>query len=152
MDNTGDTTQNPAHTDSEWRRYVAAFEFYEQIKDGILKDAEDAGMSQKQMFRLELGVEEIAANIIRYAYKDTGYIFVHTEADGERFRLEFADHGAPFNPLEQKMKHGKVPTDEQEEGGYGIFLVKKNFSSIVYRHEELFGNTANHLIMELPLL
>ncbi len=48
-------------------------------------------------------------------------------------------------------EHGEIPTDDQEEGGYGIFLVKKKFSSVVYRHEEMFDSMANHLIMELPL-
>lgn len=56
-----------------------------------------------------------------------------------------------LNKLAQKMKHGEVPTDDQDEGGYGIFLVKKNFSSVVYRHEEMFDGMTNHLIMELPL-
>ena len=38
-----------------------------------------------------------------------------------------------------------------EIGGYGIFLVKKNFSFVGYEYEELFGKMANHLTMELPL-
>ena len=135
----------------DWRRYDAELEFYERIKEDILQDAEEAGMSPKQEFKLELGIEEIAVNIISYAYKDPGYMFIRTESDGRHFRLEFVDHGVPFDPLAQAMKHGEIPTDDQDEGGYGIFLVKKNFSSVLYRHEEMFGKTANHLIMELPL-
>ena len=58
----------------DWRRYDAELEFYERIKEDILQDAEEAGMSPKQEFKLELGIEEIAVNIISYAYKDPGYM------------------------------------------------------------------------------
>ena len=134
-----------------WRRYNAELKFYEYIKDDILQESEKAGISLRQELKLELGIEEIAVNIINYAYENPGYIWVRTHSDGVHFKIEFADHGKTFNPLEQKMKHGEIPSEDQEEGGYGIFLVKKIFSSIVYRQEELFGKTANHLIMELPL-
>lgn len=144
------TNGEGAHSEN-WRRYDAELKFYEHIKDDILQEAENAGISPRQELKLELGIEEIAVNIITYAYKDPGYIWIRTDSDGVHFRIEFADHGKPFDPLSQNMKHGEIPTDDQDEGGYGIFLVKKNFSSIVYRQEELFDKTANHLIMEIPL-
>ena len=151
MNNAGDSATLAMNADKNWRRYDAELEFYEHIKDDILQDAENAGISTKQEFKLELGIEEIAVNIINYAYKDPGYMFIKTESDGKCFRLEFVDHGVPFDPLAKTMAHGEIPTEDQDEGGYGIFLVKKNFSSVVYRQEEFFGKTANHLIMELPL-
>ena len=151
MEHSGNAANITIPTGEGWRRYDAELKFYERIKEDILQDAEEAGMSTKQEFKLELGIEEIAVNIISYAYKDPGYIFIRTGVDGQHFCLEFVDHGVPFDPLVQTMKHGDIPTDEQDEGGYGIFLVKKNFSSIVYRHEEMFGGMANHLIMELSL-
>ena len=117
----------------------------------VAKLDENVFLTTTAKLALELGIEEIAVNIIRYVYKDPGYMFVRTDSDGGNFRLEFVDHGFPFDPLAQKMKHGEVPTDDQDEGGYGIFLVKKNFSSVVYRQEEMFDAMANHLIMELPL-
>ena len=117
----------------------------------VAKLDENVFLTTTAKLALELGIEEIAVNIIRYAYKDPGYMFVRTDSDGGNFRLEFVDHGFHFDSLAQKMKHGEVPTDDQDEGGYGIFLVKKNFSSVVYRHEEMFDAMANHLIMELPL-
>ena len=55
-------------------------------------------------------------------------------------------------PLAEDMRHTDgVPTEEQAEGGYGIFLVKQFFSSVTYRYEEMFGEMANHLTMELLL-
>ena len=63
-------------------------------------------------------------------------MFVRTDSDGGNFRLEFVDHGFPFDPLAQKMKHGEVPTDDQDEGGYGIFLVKNIMDVVKYTRSD----------------
>ena len=139
-------------TDGDWRRYEAEKEAYDVIRDVVIGDAEEHGMTLRQQLKLELGLEEMLVNIISYAYDKKGYVWVRTYVDGEIFRLELADHGVRFDPLEKDRRRTKdVPTTDQEEGGYGIFLVKKNFSFVGYEYEELFGKMANHLTMELPL-
>ncbi len=139
-------------TDGDWRRYEAEKQAYDIIRDGIIEDAEEQGMTPRQQIKLELGLEEMLVNIISYAYDGTGYVWVRTSAEGDTFRLELADHGKHFDPLEKDRRHTDgVPDIDQEEGGYGIFLVKKNFSFVGYEYEELFGKMANHLTMELPL-
>ena len=92
------------------------------------------------MWRLELGFEEILVNIISYAYDYPGFVWVKTAEEGDCFRIEFADHGKPFDPLIKDHRPLKdIPLDEKEPGGYGIFLVKKNFKLVEYRYEKLFG-------------
>ncbi|WP_462331765.1 ATP-binding protein [Schwartzia sp. (in: firmicutes)] len=135
-----------------WRKYNAEMEIYEQLRDDVMDDARSLGMSEKKLNTLELGVEEIAVNIISYAYEKAGPLWVRTSTEDGLFRLEFADHGRYFDPLAEDMRHTDgVPTEEQAEGGYGIFLVKQFFSSVTYRYEEMFGEMANHLTMELLL-
>ena len=141
-----------AATDGDWRRYEAEKEAYDIIRDGIIEDAEEQGMTPRQQIKLELGLEEMLVNIISYAYDTTGPVWVRTSVTGDTFRLELADHGRHFDPLEKDRRPTDgVPDIDQEEGGYGIFLVKKNFSFVGYEYEELFGKMANHLTMELPL-
>ena len=138
--------------EDSWRRYDAEMKFYEHILSDVMKDAEAAGISPRQKMKLELGIEEIAVNIINYAYDDPGYMWVKTAKNGNFFRLEFADHGKKFNPLAEDMRPTTgPPTVEQEPGGYGIFLVRKNFSSVAYRYEEMFGKPANHLTIEISV-
>ncbi len=139
-------------TTGEWLQYEATKEAYDHIRDDIIENAEEAGMTPRQQIKLELGLEEMLVNIISYAYDTTGSVWVRTSAEGETFRLELADHGKHFDPLEKDRRPTDgVPDIDQEEGGYGIFLVKKNFSFVGYEYEELFGKMANHLTMELPL-
>ena len=133
-----------------WKRYDADMKWYEHIREDVLNAAEEAGVSPRQLLRLELGFEEILVNIISYAYDDPGFVWVKTSSEDGCFRIEFADHGKPFDPLERDRRPEKdMPLEEREPGGYGIFLVKQNFKSVEYKYEELFGKMANHLSMLL---
>ena len=133
-----------------WKRFDADMKWYERIREDVMAAAEEAGVSLRQQLKLELGFEEILVNIISYAYDDPGYVWVKTAEEGDRFRVEFADHGKPFDPLEKDRRPAEeISLEEREPGGYGIFLVKKNFKSVEYKHEELFGQMANHLTMLL---
>ena len=133
-----------------WKRYDADMKWYEHIREDVMAAAEEAGVSLRQQLKLELGFEEILVNIISYAYEDPGYVWVKTAEEGDCFRVEFADHGKPFDPLEKDRRPAEeIPLEEREPGGYGIFLVKKNFKSVEYKHEELFGQMANHLSLLL---
>lgn len=135
-----------------WRQYNADMSEYEQLRDDVLEAAEEAGLSAKHLNTLELGVEEIAVNIISYAYENGGPLWVRASMDDHLFRLEFVDHGKLFNPLAEDMRPTDgVPTVEQDEGGYGIFLVKQFFASVCYKSEEMFGKMSNHLTMELAV-
>ena len=133
-----------------WIRYDAEMKWYEHIREDVLAAAEEAGVSSRQQLRLELGFEEILVNIISYAYDDPGFVWVKTSEEGECFRIDFADHGKPFEPLaKDRRPPDDMPLEKRKPGGYGIFLVKKNFKSIEYRYEELFGKMANHLSLLL---
>lgn len=52
---------------SEWRRFSATMDEYENIRDFIMDEAEKAGLSAKEQMRLELGMEETVVNVIKYA-------------------------------------------------------------------------------------
>lgn len=89
-----------------WHQYNAALDAYEKLRDDVLEDAREAGLSKKHLNKLELGIEEIAVNIISYAYEDSGFVWVRTSLEGGFFKLEFVDHGNPFN---SNFAHGKHP-------------------------------------------
>ena len=133
-----------------WQRYDADMKWYEHIREDVLAAAEEAGVSPRQQLRLELGFEEILVNIISYAYDYPGFVWVKTTEEGDCFRIEFADHGKPFDPLvKDRRPLEEIPLEEREPGGYGIFLVKKNFKLAEYKYEEMFGQMANHLSLLL---
>ena len=138
------------NTEKGWKRYDADMKWFEHIREDVVAAAEEAGVSPRQQLKLELGFEEILVNIISYAYDDPGYVWVRTTEGDNDFRIEFADHGKPFDPLEKDRRPAEdTPLEDREPGGYGIFLVKQNFKSVEYKYEEMFGHMANHMSMLL---
>jgi anti-sigma regulatory factor (Ser/Thr protein kinase) len=138
------------NAEQDWKRYDADMKWFERIREDVVAAAEEAGVSPRQMLKLELGFEEILVNIISYAYEDPGYVWVKTTDGDKDFRIEFADHGKPFDPLEKDRRPAEdTPLEDREPGGYGIFLVKQNFKSVEYKYEEMFGHMANHMSMLL---
>ena len=138
------------NTEQGWKRYDADMKWFEHIREDVVAAAEEVGVSPRQQLKLELGFEEILVNIISYAYDDPGYVWVRTTEGDNDFRIEFADHGKPFDPLEKDRRPAEdTPLEDREPGGYGIFLVKQNFKSVEYKYEEMFGHMANHMSMLL---
>ena len=127
-------------------------EMYDTMRDDIMKDAQAAGVSEAGEVKLEFGIEEMLVNIIKYAYEDPGFVWIRTETEGEFFRIDFADTGRRFNPLAQNVRGAYADDGEDcEEGGLGIFLVRKNFDKIEYIYDDFRGKEANILSLWLKM-
>ena len=136
-----------------WKEYPALMEKYETMCGDIMAQAQAAGLSEADEVKLELGIEEVLVNIIDYAYDDPGCIWIRARREEAFFRLDFADYGRTFDPLAADMRHAEdVPLESREEGGFGIFLVKKNFDKVQYAYEDFRGKKANQLSLWLKLL
>ncbi|VFQ46502.1 ATP-binding protein [Desulfoluna butyratoxydans] len=82
-----------------------------------------AGIADDPVNRMELAANEVAANIIRHAYKGApGHaIVIRAQVGPDRICVSFFDHGAPFDPEQ-------VPAplfDGSQEGGFGLFIVSE---------------------------
>jgi len=91
----------------------------------------------RQAFLAELVFEEVATNIIRYAFADAGeHLFeVTITLNGEDVVMQFVDEGDPFDPLTQPLPPQSAPA-AGEEGGFGLVLVRKAARNARYlRHE-----------------
>lgn len=96
---------------------------------------------QKIVVRMNIAVDEIFSNIIQYSGADEAEIecYVH---DG-RITLRFTDNGKPYNPLEAAEPDMTLSAEEREEGGLGIFLVKKMMDQVTYSYQ----NNRNELTL-----
>jgi len=94
-------------------------------------------------------VDEIFSNIVKYGFKEKNvdnYIIIDLDIDLEKknIKVAFEDNGIPFNPLERKDPNVKLSASEREEGGLGIFIVKKMMDKVSYEYK----NNKNNLIIE----
>jgi anti-sigma regulatory factor (Ser/Thr protein kinase) len=99
--------------------------------------AHSAGLPPKQVNALDLALEEIVTNIIKYGYDDgdnhTIQIYFQLAPDHAELRVE--DDAKPFNPLEVKPQDAITSLDDVKIGGLGILLVREVMDVVDYRRE-----------------
>ena len=89
-------------------------------------------------FKLQLSIEEVVENVVRYAYDGgIGWLEVSTNLDHDTLVLtvELRDAGVPFNPLEQPEPDITLNAENRDVGGLGILICKKMMDSLNYRYE-----------------
>ncbi|MBF0120275.1 MAG: ATP-binding protein [Desulfobacterales bacterium] len=96
-------------------------------------------LNSKQLFNIELAIEEALVNLIKHAYKDKeGYakIAVAFNEEKQDFIIEISDQGKQFNILSKDSPDISSDIIDRPIGGLGIFFIKKFVSSVLYRFED----------------
>ena len=91
-------------------------------------------------FKLELMVEEIFVNIVKYS----GCSDITVTIDKED-KIQFIDNGIEFNPLEHKSSDPPQSIDEAHIGGVGIVFIKEIADEITYEYTD----NKNHLTIRM---
>jgi anti-anti-sigma factor len=99
------------------------------------------GVPYRSGYAINLAIEELVVNVIRYAYIDDGEhaIDVGLGVIDEQIILEIRDSGRPFDPR-QAPPHDPDAEDLQA-GGLGLILVLDLVDTLTYRRE----NDKNHV-------
>ena len=115
------------------------------IKDRIRSREKPVG----DLFRIDLIVEEIVVNIIRYGQKEgsDGRIDVMVDTSGDEVIMEISDNGPAFNPLEQGDPDTSAPLDQRRPGGLGIFLVRRMTRDM--RYERRSDRNVLRLVLDI---
>ncbi len=93
------------------RHVLAAFAETLKLPDGLIED-------------LRLAVTEACTNVVRHAYEDrTGSIEISIRPEGERLRIEVADHG-----------RGIGPSPDTSGPGLGLPLIAALTESVEIQH------------------
>ena len=91
----------------------------------------------KAQMQIDIAIDELFSNIARYAYNpETGPATVRIEVVEEPLAvvITFIDKGVPYDPLKKEDPNTKLPIEEREEGGLGIYMVKKTMDDITYEY------------------
>jgi anti-sigma regulatory factor (Ser/Thr protein kinase) len=118
------STQSFATATSELRRLSA------WVRDC----AQRAGLREEIAYRIELCVNEAAANIIIHGAVPGTFTVTFDQLDG-RTCIVMRDQARPFNPL----NHGPLPSftslEDAPTGGYGIHMIRSFASAMDYACE-----------------
>ena len=102
--------------------------------DKKLKDLEiDKSLSNK----IKLVADEIYSNIINYSGATRAKVsFCRTD---KSIYLTFYDNGKRYNPLATESPDTSLSAKDRDEGGLGIYIVKKTASRIDYSNKDGFN-------------
>ena len=95
-------------------------------------------ISEKKCFDILIIVDELATNIISYAFNDgQEHTFtIMIEKENEAVHLQLSDGGIPFDPLKSSVPDTDAPLENRKIGGLGIFFVKQLSARIDYARIE----------------
>ena len=96
--------------------------------EGFTADfAQRAGLSDKDLFALQIIVEELVTNVIDYGGVPAGEHAVRVDLSAEDGKLvmQFTDRGAEYNPLLREDPDLTLPAEERPIGGLGVHFCKK---------------------------
>lgn len=96
--------------------------------------------------RIRIIVDEVAGNIVRYAYSlNEGEMELRIKPKRKFINLYFIDGGFPYNPLSQKEPNVHLSLEERSTGGLGIYMVRKFVDKIKYKRR----NFKNYLFLRI---
>ena len=108
-----------------------------RLMEFVNHEAQAAGLSPQDLYRVELAAEEVLTNIIKYAYPQgqTGSVEVACGLGEGRFWMEFRDQGTPFDPVNADKPTVEAALAERPVGGLGIHLVRQIMDQVTYQRQ-----------------
>lgn len=108
----------------------------EEMIKPIISSLEENDVSFKYIYQINLALEEIFANISKYAYSDNkGTIDISYEIseNPKQLRVIIKDNGKDFDPLAKEDPNLNSSVQERKIGGLGIYIVKNMVNDIKYQ-------------------
>ena len=109
----------------------------QELQSFVEEHLEASDCPPRAEMQIGVAVEEIFVNIASYAYApETGKTKIRVEVSEEpvTVTITFLDHGVPYDPLAKADPNTKLPAEEREIGGLGVFLTKKLMDDVSYEY------------------
>jgi len=127
-------------------KIAGRYDHIKEVCDFMSAGAQQAGLDDDTIFKIELACDEACTNIIEHAYgaEDVGDITAIWEADPRSFTMTLHDNGRSFDPDQVKDPAVITVATEPEElgiGGLGIHFIRNLMDEIRYQFDAIHGNT-----------
>jgi serine/threonine-protein kinase RsbW len=125
------------------QRFSCSLHNLEKISDFITECANHAGLSDVEVYAVQLAVDEAATNIIEHGYGQEcpSRIDVTCEYLNDGLKVVIYDDAEPFDPSLVPEPEINVSLDEIKPRGLGIFLMRKMMDEVSYQASTELGNT-----------
>jgi len=107
------------------------------LADELESWAEAHGVQRKIINSINLMLDELIVNIVKYGYKGQpdGKIELHIALVEKSIDVTVRDYGPPFNLLDFKEPDVSGDIEERSVGGLGIYFVRQLADQIFYRRD-----------------
>lgn len=125
------------------RTFPGSYDSLEQLSLFVVEQASAAGLSDPEVYGVQLAVDEAATNIIEHGYGDEnqGEITCQCEILPDGLRVVLQDHAQPFEPQTVPSPILKTPLDEIAPRGLGLFFIHKMMDEVSFGFDPQTGNT-----------
>ncbi len=116
------------------------------IRVALEEFCEQQNFSSRELFQIQLSLEEIFTNVVSYAHNDDQEheVEIIFSREGQIITVEILDDGYPFNPLQDAPELAvESSLEDRGIGGVGIRLAKQMMTELRYQRD----NARNHLTM-----
>jgi anti-sigma regulatory factor (Ser/Thr protein kinase) len=109
----------------------------DKLSQWVERLGEELVLSPRQVFHLNLALEEVVTNVMKYAYgpEVDSTIGVELEAGPEWVRVRVIDRGPEFNPLALPPPATAAPLEDRRIGGVGIYLTEQIMDKLSYARQ-----------------
>ncbi len=108
----------------------------ETIRSLVASQTAPLNPSPHALGRLQVVVDEVFSNMVRYASSHSDRVAFCCELMGQEAVLRFRDRGAPFDPLSQPLPDISLPSGQREAGGLGLLMIQKLSDYAAYTCED----------------
>ena len=122
--------------------FPSRFESLAGIRDFVNLAAKDAGFNEKEIYAVELAVDEACANIIEHAYDGEGKGQIECTCNDINGGLEIIikDDGKPFDPDSVPSPDFSVDLEELQPRGAGLFIIRNLMDDVRFTFSKNKGN------------
>ena len=104
------------------------------LRDSLERIGAELGVPGKPLMQLQVALDEIASNAIKYGWPDGGNhkLFVRITGRRGRIKIEIVDDGREFDPRQAPPSEPQ-PAGRRQPGGLGIHMVKQLVDRLDYK-------------------
>lgn len=132
------------------RSFPAYYRNLAPLADYVLKFAREFGFNPKDLYAVELALDEACSNVIDHGYKGEGKGSIDIELSTEEceFIIKVEDTGKAFDPDCIPSPDLTSPLDLRCERGLGIFTMRKLMDRVEFSRSK--GKNCLFLVKRLP--
>ena len=127
---------------TQTRTFPGLFDSLVEIGEFVTRAAGDIGLSEEEVYAVEMAVDEACTNIIEHAYggEGRGDIECTCRINGDKLTVMLRDRGCPFDPSSVPEPDVNAALEDRQEGGLGLYLIYRLMDEVYFEFTSDSGN------------